>query len=51
MSAPKDNQQPSPFIDPRELPKMKLADGTEVTLKPGKWKKSRRVTNFSRYNR
>ena len=40
-----------PFPDPRYLPKLKLADGTEVTFRAGKPKKSHRVTNFSRYDR
>lgn len=31
-----------PFIDPKNIKhKLTLADGTQVTLKPGKWKKSR----------
>lgn len=41
MSTTQPEQAKSPFIDPRDLPKLKLAGGTEVQLKPGKWKKSR----------
>ena len=47
MNAKQEAEGYKPFIDPADLPKTRLADGTEVKLKAGPWQKSRLGRRFN----
>jgi hypothetical protein len=46
MTAPQSEQPRKPFVEFSDLPKTKLANGTEAKLKAGRFKKSRLGRKF-----